>query len=337
MILNAYALLTLFAALVELALGVAILVLAARALLRRRADPHRVDERLPLLGHLASVLLVASALSWPLLYLLLDSYVPAWRGVVCIQGVTRIGEGSVGAAGWLPTLVSILEATKPALLLAVGAWAVVRGATRAAAAAPRLGRELSALLVCGSLALVDAAASFAYVLIPKKERFLESACCAVPLRSGVRLSEGDFTTLTASTYDARALTFAWAAATLAELLAITWALRRPRWTWAALGAAGLSVLVGLPFVREVAAPAFLDLPRHRCTYCVLSSSVAGVAFLAFAAAGVLCVAWAAVAQATAGEAVALTLRDGARCRLLRAGRLATAASGVLVGVWLLLA
>ena len=337
MILNAYALLTLFAALVELALGVAILVFAGRSLLRRRADPHRVDERLPLLGHLASVLLVASALSWPLLYLLLDSYVPAWRGVVCIQGVTRIGEGSVGAAGWLPTLVSTLEASKPAVLLAVGAWAVVRGATRAAAAAPRLGRELSALLVCGSLALVDAAASFAYVLIPKKERFLESACCAVPVRSGVRLSEGDFTTLTASTYDARALTFAWTAATLAELLAITWALRRPRWTWAALGAAGLSVLVGLPFVREVAAPAFLDLPGHRCTYCVLSSSVAGVAFLAFAAAGVLCVAWAAVAQATAGEAVALTLRDGARCRLLRAGRLATAASGVLVGVWLLLA
>ncbi len=337
MILNAYALLTLFVALVELALAGAVAVLAVRSLLRRRADPHGVDERLPLLGHLASVLLLVATLGWPLLYLLLDSYVPSWRGVVCIQGVTRIGEGSVGASRHLPALVAILEVTKPALLLAVGGWAVVRGATRAATAAPRLGRELVALLACAALALVDAMAAGAYVLIPKREQFLEGACCAVPTTRGARLVGGELTTLTTSAYDARALTIAWGAAILAVLLASTRALRRPRWTWAALGAAALSVAVGLPFVREVAAPAFLRLPGHRCTYCLLSSSVAGVTYLALSAAGTLCLAWAAVARLAGRQGGGDGADDRTRLRLLRGGRLATAVSALFVGGWLLLA
>ena len=139
MIVKAYSLLAVFVGLLELAMGVAVVVLVGRALRRRRTAPHAVDERLPLLGHLATVLLAVSVGSWPLLYLLLDSYVPQWRGVVCIQGVTRIGEGSVGASGALPTLVAALQASKPALVLAVGAWAVLHAANRATATAPLTG------------------------------------------------------------------------------------------------------------------------------------------------------------------------------------------------------
>jgi len=336
MILNAYSLLVGFVGLLEFALGVAVVVTVARASRRRRTDPHGVDERLPLLGHLATVLFAVSVVSWPLLYLLLDSYVPQWRGVVCIQGVTRIGQGSVGAAGSLPTLVRTLETSKPALVFAVGAWAVLRAANRATATAPLLGRELGALLVCGGVAVVDAVASLAYVGIPKKERFLESGCCAVPAAGSARLSEGDFTTLTTAAFDARVLTVAFVAVTVAVVLATTWALRRPRWTYGALLAAAVAVPIGLVFLREVAAPAFLGLPGHRCTYCVLSSSVAGVAFVALAATGVLTVAWAAVAQGFAGGPETEGFHARQVGRLLRVARLATVAAAAIVGVELLL-
>jgi hypothetical protein len=327
MILHAASLLALFVGLVELALGGTVAVLAVRAARRRRLDSAAVDARLPLLGHLATVLTVVAVVAWPLLYLLLDAYVPQWRGVVCIQGVTRVGEGSVGPAGALPTLLAALQATKPAFLLVVGAWAVLHAANRATATASLTGRELGALIVGGVVAVTDAVLTGAYVLIEKREQFLETSCCAVPARGTTRLVDGEFTTLTAAGFDGRVLAVAYAAVTVALVLAITWALRRPRWTWGALLAAAAAVPVGLLFLRDVAAPRFLGLPGHRCAYCVLSSSVAGVAFLAFAATGVLCVAWAAVAQGLAGGAGA------ARC--LRAGRLATVAAAAIVGVqWL---
>ncbi len=336
MIVNAYSLLAVFVGLLELAMGVAVVVTVGRALRGRRTAPHAVDERLPLLGHLATVLLAVSVVSWPLLYLLLDSYVPQWHGVVCIQGVTRIGEGSVGASSALPTLVAALQASKPALVLAVGSWAVLRAANRATVTAPLTGRELWALLVCGGVAIVDATVGLVYVAIPKTERFLENGCCAVPADGASRLSEGDFTTLTTATYDARVLTSAYAAVTLALLLATTWALRRPRWAYGALAAAAVAVPVGLVFLREVAAPAFLGLPEHRCAYCVLSSSVAGVAFLAFAATGWLAAAFAAVAQGLAGGPETEAFHARQVGRLLQVARLATVVAAAIAGVQLLL-
>jgi hypothetical protein len=127
MILHAASLLALFVGLVEFVLGGAVVVLAGRALRRRRLDPAAVDAGLPLLGHLATVLTAVAVVAWPLLYLLLDAYVPQWRGVVCIQGVTRIGEGSVGPARLLPPLLGVLQATKPALRARRGAWAAADG------------------------------------------------------------------------------------------------------------------------------------------------------------------------------------------------------------------
>ncbi|MBL9086712.1 MAG: hypothetical protein JNM10_06185 [Planctomycetia bacterium] len=336
MILHAASLLALFVGLVELALGGAVVALAVRALRRRRRDAAAVDAGLPLVGHLATVLTAVAVVGWPLLYLLLDAYVPQWRGVVCIQGVTRIGEGSVGPARLLPPLLVVLQATKPALVLAVGAWAVLRAANRATATGALAGRELAALVACGALAVVDAVLTGAYVWIPKREQFLESGCCAVPPRGTTQLVDGEFTTRTAAAFDGRVLSLAYVAVTLALVLATTWALRRPRWTWGALLAAALAVPVGLVFLREVAAPRFLGLPGHRCAYCILSSSAAGVAFLALAATGVLCVAWAAVAHALGRDPAAPEDGPSARAtRLLRAGRLATVAAAAIVGVqWL---
>ena len=72
---------------------------------RLAATPDNRDavETRSYLVFLVTILLVGlSVFSWPLLYLLLQSYVPEWPGVMCIYGVTRIGTGSLGVSRWLP-------------------------------------------------------------------------------------------------------------------------------------------------------------------------------------------------------------------------------------------
>lgn len=332
MVLNGYALLTLAVAALEAGLAVVVLALAVRGVRRRRADPLGVDARLPLLGHVATVLLLVAVGSWPLLYLLLDGWVPLWRGVVCIQGVTQVGEGSVGPARWLPTLVTVLQGSKPAVLLAVAAWAVVHAANRATATAALLPRELRALLVAGGVALLDAATTVAYVLVPKREVFLESACCAVLPRGATRLGDGDFVTLTRAAHDPTVLVVGWVALVLALVLATARAVHRPRWTPAALVAAAASVPLGLTVLREVAAPSLLGVAGHRCVYCVLSGSVVGVAAMALHAVGVGAIALAAVARGAGRPPGDPAFREAQAARLLRVARWAIPLATALVGV-----
>src|SRR5262245_21841028 len=112
MILNAYAVLCAFVAALELlcSLLVASLLwgkLTARPSNARAGDlsdgpVERNEDRSFLLYLSAGLLLLLGLASWPLLYLLLQSYVPEWPDVMCIYGVTRVGAGSVGASRFLP-------------------------------------------------------------------------------------------------------------------------------------------------------------------------------------------------------------------------------------------
>ena len=196
MILNAYSFLALFVGLLEFGFGLLVAFLSARALWRRRrlraagnaaalsAEPSESTLALVLLA--SGVLLGVSVASWPLLYLLLDSYVSQWQDVMCIQGVARIGTGTVGLARFLPPLVTTLEATKPLLLLAAGTWLLVHLANRRTVSAPLTGRMLAVVLATGAIAAVDAGAQTAYVLIPKKEEALSRGCCVLPTELGTR-------------------------------------------------------------------------------------------------------------------------------------------------------
>jgi hypothetical protein len=122
-------------------------------------------------------LLGLNVVSWPILYLLLQSYVAEWPDVMCIYGVTRIGAGSIGVSRFLPPLVDAPQATKPALVFLSGAWFVLYLLNRRARTVPLTGRVLLVLLAAGLLAAADAAAEVAYLTIPKKEEFLSAGCC----------------------------------------------------------------------------------------------------------------------------------------------------------------
>ena len=96
MIVNAYAVLTAFVSLLQFAMG--LLVITSSLGRRRVGTPVDVENRPYLLLLLSFLLLGLNLASWPLLYALLQSYVPSWPDVMCIYGVTRIGTGSVGSA-----------------------------------------------------------------------------------------------------------------------------------------------------------------------------------------------------------------------------------------------
>lgn len=332
MILNGYAVLSVFLALVELVLGALVLRFGVVAL-RRRAAPEPgagdvADSRLALLFLLSGLLTAVAVLAWPLLYLLLDSYVPQWEGVMCIQGVSRIGTGSLGAAGWLPTLVDALQVTKPLLVFAAGAWLVLHLVDRRTRTSPLRRRVLGLVVAAGALAAVDAALQLAYVGIPKKEQFLAQGCCTVGFGSTLASPAG-------SAGLAVPLTFY---VFLAAVLAAAWradrAARRglpESGTRSAILLVGVlfSVPVGIAFLHDVASPAFLGQPGHRCVYCLLSKSPLGLLAVSLYLLGILSTGWALLARALGAHdetRAFLAVRSGA---LLRAGILGYAAGGLI--------
>src|SRR5579885_440917 len=184
MILNAYAVLDAFVSLLRLGLGLSILYLGAFAWRTWRRNRESVngpssEDRLHLLLLLAGVMLWLNVLSWPTFYLLLQSYVPEWPGVMCIYGVTRIGTGSIGPSRFLPSLVTALQTMKPILVFLSGAWFVLHLINRRTRTAPWTGRVLALLLLSGLLGIADAAIEIAYLVIPKKEQFLSVGCCTI--------------------------------------------------------------------------------------------------------------------------------------------------------------
>ncbi len=137
MILNAYALLDAFLTLLRLMLALLVIGLGISAWLgwRRAVTPDArgiVEERGYLLFLLAGLLLFVNLASWPLLYLLLGSYVPEWPGVMCIYGVTQVGKGSLGPSRFLPGLLDTLQILKPTLVFVSGAWGMLYLANRRA-------------------------------------------------------------------------------------------------------------------------------------------------------------------------------------------------------------
>ena len=86
MILNTYAVLAAFLALLRLLLGGVVAAAGVAGLRHRAANPDdrtRDEDRGTLAFLLALLLVGLGVASWPLLYLLLQSYVPEWPGLMC--------------------------------------------------------------------------------------------------------------------------------------------------------------------------------------------------------------------------------------------------------------
>lgn len=301
MILNAYAVLSGFVVMLRGILAILLIGLASRLLLRWRHSQEssiartEAENRSYLLSLLAMWLLALNVVSWPLLYLLLQSYVPHWPGVMCIYGVTQIGSGSLGASRFLPGLIVSLQFLKPAAVFLSGLWFVVYRIHRGTQTGQLLVRVLQIQLAVGLVALADAVIEGAYLIIPKKEEFLSSGCCTADQRSLAGMStnwtlpeELSPTWLSLMYY-------------LAHFGLITglWLIRRSRRRHTTnlgirLLLAGAVFIVPLTatYLVEVAAPTVLRLPYHHCLYDLIPRAPDMVIAIVLFVIGLFFVGWA---------------------------------------------
>jgi hypothetical protein len=258
------------------------------------APQGRVEHLVYLAALLSYALLGLSLLSWMLLYLILDSFVPQWPGAMCIYGVTRIGAGASGAQAWLPSLVMAAQLTKPLLVFTGGAAVVLYRIYRRSGTRALLPRVAAALLAVSLVAAADAAVELTYLGIPKREAPVTTGCCsasAVEIEKYVPPSAADDRRLTEAYYACHGL--------MIVLLAL--AIRRD-----ARGAssllplpliivAGLALAVSARYLVDVAAPALLHLPYHHCLYDLVGQVPETGVAIALLLWGTFCVGWRAVA------------------------------------------
>jgi hypothetical protein len=304
MLLNPYAVLMVFVALLRCFLGVVVLGVGLAAWRAGKpATPEGVtslENRIYLLFLVAIVLLGLNLISWPLMYLLLQSYVPQWPGIMCIYGVTQVGKGSLGAARFLPDLLRVLQASKPALVFAGGAWFVLYLLNRRTWTGPLRTGLVIGLLPLGALALADVAAEMTYLAIPKQEEFPSAGCCCALEEedNSERFMPPDLVGDAGRPW----LTAAYFGANLGLILVLLGSSRQGRSSPGALGMGlllmgDLVVLVvsGL-FLVEVAAPILLHLPYHHCAYDLIPEAPEAVAAILLFLAGCFLLGWAVLAR-----------------------------------------
>ncbi len=305
MILNAYAILDLFLSSLRLLLGVGVIVLGVstwRQCDRAAAEGEQRDfleDRGYLLSLLACLLLVVNLISWPLFYLLLQSYVAEWPGVMCIYGVTQIGVGSLGPSRFLPSLLRALQMAKPALVFVSGAWFVLYLANRQTRTAPLRARLLGTLVLVGVLGIGDAGAELAYLIIPKKEVFYTGGCCTAVFDGEARASRFVPQALFGEE-EIPTLSLIWIGVTLVQMFAVglvrRFSLRtvsRGVLTALTLGAL-VCLTVNSVFLVEVAAPRLLHLPFHHCPYDLVPLVPESMVAVALLFGGTFSVGWATV-------------------------------------------
>ena len=354
MIVNAYAILDAFTCLVRLALGVMVLgggLFAWRSWRRGGAAAPaiwsdgngQVEERYYLLFLLGTVLMASNLASWPLFYLLLQSYVPQWPGVMCIHGVTQVGDGSIGSSRHLPAIVAWLEILKPSLAFGTGGWICLHLLNRRTRTGPLTGAVLLGMALAGALATVDAGLETAYLWIPKKEEYLSVGCCSVV--AGSASSDSAFALPSELAGRPRSDWIWWAALVThgAVVLGLAVAVNRPAFRQSrvaayCLSAAGLAAVVaGGAFLKEIAAPVLLKLPYHHCLYCLFARIPEALAAALLLVGSSFAVGWAGVTERWRNwpevRPAALSLRTS----LLRAALWGYLASITILAIALLLA
>jgi hypothetical protein len=317
--------LALAAALAECALGLVLVRSARRAM--SCAD---ADDRLARAGLVAGRLAVVAAVSAPLLWLALRDEVARWPGLVCVQGLLRLGSQAQGLAAGLPWFLGTTIAAKVLLALATGTWLTIRTLDRGTTNAPLARRVATWMAIAGALALVDGAAFLGWVLVPADGQALVAGCCTTANPGGGAI---DVPTSEAGR-SAWSLTFFASGAGTAACLASGALLPRLRaarsaWWPAALALAGVTVVAGGGFLHHTLAPLRTGSPEHECAFCVLERAPELWVGVLGVTGALACTVW---AWCSARATVAGDAGDRLARRLLVAGAYAACAAITLGAV-----
>jgi hypothetical protein len=341
MIVNKYSVLSLFVDSLGLALAVAMAISAAWAVRRIRRgrgelDADLAEQSIHLATFVAVVCMAVLVIGSPLLYAMLDSFVPEIPGAMCIYGVTKV----------MPVANALVQAARPALIFLLGAWLLLESMRRQSGLRARRSQGMLGLVLLAGLLAFGQGTEIYYIVNLKSLNPVSCCCCCggggsaklQPAAYYLPWAEAGWTGRAAVS----ALFFA-GAPLLAGWLLVQSRRGAPRSRRLALlestllgvAAAGLASAALLAF-SEVLAPLLMRLPFHHCLYCLLFNGRAPDAPLIAAnvAAGCFAAGWAGVLQAAlATEPPAVAAWQWHR-RLCRIGAATLAASVLMVVIHL---
>jgi hypothetical protein len=341
MIVNKYSVLLLFVDALSLVLAVVLAITASWAAGRIRRgrgelDASRAEQSTHLATLVAMVCLAILVIGWPLLYAMLDSFVPEIPGAMCIYGVTKV----------MPVANALVQAARPVLVFLLGAWLLLESMRRQSGLPARRSRGMLALVVFAGLLAVGQGTEIYYLVNLDSLNEVSCCCCC---------GEGGSAKLQPAAYY-----LPWAQAGLASraglntlffggvpLLAV-WLLVQswrgaPRSKRLALAESALLLVavVGLASAAllafsEVLAPLLMRLPFHHCLYCLLLNGRAPDAPLIVAnlAIGSFAAGWAAVLQAALQAESSSAAAWHWRRQLCRVGATTLSASVLMVAIHL---
>ena len=314
MIVNKYSILMLFAAGVGLVLAVvlAVTALCARRRIRRSGEEQgasRAERAANLASLVALVCLALLTIDWPLLYAMLDSFVPEVPGAMCIYGVARV----------LPITAMVVQTAGPAATFLLGAWVMLEQVHRLSGRPPQPSGRTVLLAAAAGLMAFSQGVQIYYIC--NMTSLKEVSCCS---GRGERA---------AAVLQAPAYYLPWAipAPTLRTLLDVLFFAGVPLLAWGLLvssrraqasapgrvrarSALLLMIVGGLALASllefsAVLAPQLMRLPFHHCLYCLLFNGSVPDAPLMVAnlMLGCFTAGWAAIVRAAiAGSPPTLT-------------------------------
>jgi hypothetical protein len=330
MILNAFALTSLFVGIISLCL---IVMAAATAVSsRRRLKKSRgADERASAEDriHLSLLLLFTAFLlrltTWPLFYILLHSLIPLVPGAMCIFGVTQV----------MPSFVAFIQILKPLAFFLVGGWVIFYGLDLTLKTRLLVGQSVTYLMVVSTVAALDAAAELLFVFLFAPPGVAVSCCTAIAdlvIPSSPLLPLPLF----GARYD-HLLVVLYHTVSLGMVALMGFLIWRKLVQRFALNLVGLGTIAngGITYgaFKEYLGPHLMGLPDHHCLYCLLQYRPVSILILGLFILGSFSAVWPLLLRRVAtsnqiGERVSIL-----SLKLLKCSVTCLLASYVLTSIW----
>jgi hypothetical protein len=215
--------------------------------------------------HLSLLLLftafVIRLVTWPLLYIMLQSLIPIVPGAMCIYGVTQV----------MPTFLSFLQVIKPLAFFLIGGWLLFYGLDVSLKRRSLVNQSIRLLIMVAIVAAADGIAEVLFVLLFSPPGVAVSCCTVVadliiPARPLIPVP-----LLSAHYYNALLVGYHVFNLGLAGFIGLLiWRKNTKRvWLLLAAIAALLNGLITYGAFKEYLGPRLMSLPDHHCLYCML--------------------------------------------------------------------
>jgi hypothetical protein len=309
MILNAFTIIMLFIAVLTGVLAIPLGILSFKVYQRwgntlYDEEKTAIINRSYLLGLMATVILFVRLLSWPLFYVALQSYVPDVHGAMCIFGVTRLQ----------PNLTGIVQVLKPLVFFSIGAWLFLNRLDRATETSPLFRRKFLLLSIVSVMIIIDSVGDLIYLTGFDVKIFV--SCCTtyfdLPERPTAVITES----LLGEGYDRYMLPLYYPSGALfIAFQFISYHRMRKGFSHSMkIGIIGfiiavINAVITVLAMFEVIAPEIMNMPLHRCIYCMWQYSPHSILMTALFIIGTFSPGWSLILNITGRDKETMATLD----------------------------